>query len=531
MKYELFQENRHKILLAGGGVLVLALISLCIWGVIRWETAKNDRMVSSVLEQLSYTEDTAVQELEELQAMEDTRNLSMDTRGQLYRAMGEITYMTGDETLYNRYIAYAIYYLRQSGDEASCVYLINKYVGRLYANGCYSAAEELLQELGEKTKISALSLDQQAEYYLSYADITQQLGKDESDFFAKSQAAIALMPESSERGINQAKLDILTARKCINAGQFQQAEDLMSGYSADDDFGLGIHQVYVSCDFRIPYYEIMAKISLNRQDKEAVKHYTALYMEDCDNYQFRAMKLQLLHYLAQHDTAAFPEESSYAALEKAVSQENMEVLVKDYGQFLLTDINAATKEVTNIELEKAAVLRRISYFSFALLLCVILYCVALLVFTYMGKDGLTHLGSRRQYEKMRVRCEHRHIPHCLLIMDIDDFKKVNDNFGHVQGDTVLIDISAILRSYAGRGIFCFRYGGEELCMMLLHVPEARSREIAQEICRKVEETVSTPDMHITVSIGAAASKNGENIFLEADRHLYEAKRNGKNQVR
>lgn len=75
---------------------------------------------------------------------------------------------------------------------------------------------------------------------------------------------------------------------------------------------------------------------------------------------------------------------------------------------------------------------------------------------------------------MRNYCEKNHIPHCLILLDIDDFKHINNTFGHLKGDDVLRTICKVIKGYSGRGISCYRYGGDELCMMLLKVPESRA---------------------------------------------------------
>lgn len=116
------------------------------------------------------------------------------------------------------------------------------------------------------------------------------------------------------------------------------------------------------------------------------------------------------------------------------------------------------------------------------------------------------------------------------MLDIDDFKKVNDTYGHEEGDNVIRGISSIIRQYCGRGITAYRYGGEELCMMFLDIPERRARIIAEDIRKNVEESSFPANEKVTVSIGIGVSQRGENKFQEADQNLYQAKSAGKNQV-
>lgn len=531
MKNELLRENRNRILFAVIVALALSVMLLTLQARQVWMTSKNDWEIESEISQLAYTEEAANAEMKRLQPLTELAPVSDGTNGKLYQALAEISYMTGDETLYSQYVAYALHYLGEIGDDVSCVYLTNKFIGRLYANGSYPAAEEMLRGLSESTDISALPLTLQASYYLSCADIARMQQKDDSDFLALGRAAIRLLPDGGERRLNEAKADILTARGLIEHGAYDEAEALMSAYSETDDFGLGHDQVYVVCDFKIPFYEISAKLALHAQDADALELYVTRYMEYCEEYRFRAMELHLLQYVAANtpDADAQPK-NRYAAMQEQISQGNLTDMTDKYGQFLILDVGANMHDIAQMEEEQAAGHRRMLYAAIFVYAAVLLFCMANVLISYMNKDGLTRLGSRRQYERMRIHCERRRIPYCLLMLDIDDFKKINDHFGHERGDEALRAISGVLHSYSGRGIFSYRYGGEELCLMLLHVPEKRSREIAEEIRKTVEETIGGDGMHITVIIGVACSKNGENIFREADMKLYEAKESGKNRV-
>lgn len=102
----------------------------------------------------------------------------------------EISYILGDDMLYNHYISHALYYLNRVGDDASCAYLTNNYIGRLYANGCYKAAWNMLEIIGEDYNINSLSANMQARYYLCCADVAQMGEIPKDEYLAKAAAAI-----------------------------------------------------------------------------------------------------------------------------------------------------------------------------------------------------------------------------------------------------------------------------------------------------------------------------------------------------
>ncbi len=530
MKEELFAENRKTIIGAAVVLLTIAFILLALRLIIGQVMLKNGELIEEKLTGLTYTQEAAVEELEVLSGLTEVYPVTKEVSGKLYRALTEISYMHGDEMLYNRYMAYALYYLAESNDKISYAYLTNKYIGRLYANGCYEAANEMLDNLSDSFPISSLPFSLQVSYYLSRADIAFVRGENNEEYLQLARSAIELMPESGERLLSSAKADILSARGLLNSGKADEAESLMSRYSEDEDFGLGHDQVYV-CDFKIPFYELSAKLALIRHSYEEANDYLNCYMQYCDQYNFRAMKLSLIKYF-NDEASPEPKISAgeYHALEESVSESNLNDMTDKYGQFLLSDIFMNMEFISSVESGNTQAHRRAVNLMLLTFVLVVFFCVFKVLLSYLNKDGLTRLSNRREYEQMRIHCEKKHIPYCLLMMDIDNFKQINDRFGHERGDEVLRGIAAIIRSYSGRGIFSYRYGGEELCMMLLRVPEARSRAIAEEIRNRIEKDISREDMHVTVSIGLCCSENGENIFRQADIKLYDAKEKGKNMV-
>jgi diguanylate cyclase (GGDEF)-like protein len=124
------------------------------------------------------------------------------------------------------------------------------------------------------------------------------------------------------------------------------------------------------------------------------------------------------------------------------------------------------------------------------------------------------------------------------MVDIDFFKKVNDTFGHTEGDQVLCKVSSLLKTSVRKKDIVARYGGEEFILIL---PEARLEEsfvIAERIRRLVENTlfeVGKTEVNLTLSMGISnfpshRVKSKEELTEMADQALYDAKRGGRNRV-
>jgi diguanylate cyclase (GGDEF)-like protein len=132
------------------------------------------------------------------------------------------------------------------------------------------------------------------------------------------------------------------------------------------------------------------------------------------------------------------------------------------------------------------------------------------------------------------RYEH---PVGLIMLDIDDFKSVNDTYGHQQGDVVLKQVARVLRESSRDADSPARYGGEEMALILPHTDVPGAYAIAERV-RTAIEALRIPRLdgqgvlRITASLGVAASLDGDKdaLISNADGALYAAKRGGKNRT-
>ncbi|SFV69437.1 diguanylate cyclase (GGDEF domain) [hydrothermal vent metagenome] len=154
-------------------------------------------------------------------------------------------------------------------------------------------------------------------------------------------------------------------------------------------------------------------------------------------------------------------------------------------------------------------------------------------------DALTKVFNRRALDKYLLKVTKKglikHELH-LLMLDIDDFKSINDTYGHIAGDKILIFIANLLKNTLRDGDKVFRYGGEEFVIILNRITTVKCTEIAQRILKTIGTNTllyKNQSINVTVSIGATKYVNGdtaENLILRADRALYRSKKHGKNQL-
>jgi two-component system cell cycle response regulator len=156
-------------------------------------------------------------------------------------------------------------------------------------------------------------------------------------------------------------------------------------------------------------------------------------------------------------------------------------------------------------------------------------------------DALTGLANRRTFvadlNAAIEHCDRRGTSLCVLLLDVDHFKQVNDRFGHASGDAVLARIGAVLPQECRVYDAVARWGGEEFVVALPDTTLAQARDVAERIRVAVEQTVvHTPTGHpipLTISVGVAArqaTESKDSLLDRADRAMYAAKTAGRNRV-
>ena len=155
-------------------------------------------------------------------------------------------------------------------------------------------------------------------------------------------------------------------------------------------------------------------------------------------------------------------------------------------------------------------------------------------------DPLTGVFNRRTFIELAgrelARSRRDVAPLSLMILDLDHFKQVNDTYGHLVGDEVLVAFANLVKECARRGDLVVRYGGEEFCVLLPATPLAAALALAERIrAATAAAALASQPIKVTVSIGVTAYSGPIDATLElllarADEALYRAKHEGRNRV-
>jgi diguanylate cyclase (GGDEF)-like protein len=157
-----------------------------------------------------------------------------------------------------------------------------------------------------------------------------------------------------------------------------------------------------------------------------------------------------------------------------------------------------------------------------------------------SEDALTGLDNRRRFEKdlatAMARSQRDRTTGALLILDIDDFKRVNDSQGHPAGDRLIKEVAGVLRRRIRRSDNLARLGGDEFAVILPRCSRHEAQIAAEAIAREVREYRSDGGEPVTVSVGVAVfgddpRTSAATVFSEADTAMYAAKDEGRDGVR
>lgn len=154
------------------------------------------------------------------------------------------------------------------------------------------------------------------------------------------------------------------------------------------------------------------------------------------------------------------------------------------------------------------------------------------------KDTLTGLGNRRffddSFSKTVLLAERKQQPCALILLDLDNFKPVNDNHGHHAGDEVLLAVADAMRSTLRISDNLFRFGGDEFAVLLTAEDAYSAELVAHRLVKAIAQHHICEKFGVSASAGLAQLQQNENsklLFARADQALYQAKQSGKNAVR
>jgi diguanylate cyclase (GGDEF)-like protein len=144
------------------------------------------------------------------------------------------------------------------------------------------------------------------------------------------------------------------------------------------------------------------------------------------------------------------------------------------------------------------------------------------------EDSLTGIGNRAAFSDELDRWERTGASGAIALIDVDDFKQVNDTFGHLEGDRLLTELAALLRSAVRPADGVYRIGGDEFAVLLEGTTEGEARKVIERVERKTASALSPRGAGMSVGVAQVPAGQPVDFALrEADQRLYRTKRDRK----
>ena len=242
------------------------------------------------------------------------------------------------------------------------------------------------------------------------------------------------------------------------------------------------------------------------------------YSHISDTFEEKGDEEFLTHYIdGEHWISYLQREQNYKELKVAIKKDGVQRYFKPYAKEIMVDnktlhliiFDEITHELRKMEkLEEEA-----------------------------STDSLTKLFNRAKFNDVLLKgmalSDETETSLCLIFIDIDYFKNVNDKYGHDEGDNVLIGLSEVLLSSLRQSDFAARWGGEEFIVVMQSTKAEKAFEVADKLRIKFENNSFEISGKHTISCGVTEYISGEDkekLLKRVDEALYEAKENGRNQV-
>lgn len=304
---------------------------------------------------------------------------------------------------------------------------------------------------------------------------------------------------------------------------------------------VSLYDITRSMSQSLTFNEIFKMLSIFLKDNFIFKKSSLVILKEDDG----ALKVDRVYKVFKDDRSESDEDYNYNDIVKAFSKDKTEIYVQrdDGSTFAAMPLLSENKFVGILTIDN---LSRIDFDRFMIVAMqfalemkkVLLYET---VEASAITDSLTGLYTRRYFferlDEELQRSRHHGFKFSFLMIDIDDFKKCNDTYGHLVGDVVLKETAQIAKGSTREIDLIARYGGEEFSLILPETDRAGAMLVAQRIRKKIEENVFRAydeKLKITVSIGLAVypddSEEISDLVEKSDKALYAAKNSGKNIV-
>ncbi len=515
------------------------------------EKRTNHTKVQQLIDQdMTYESDALDEQLSLALDWIENRNLADGDKGKLCERVSLIYQLRGDEMSYYRYLGYALYYLSQSDEKD---YTVNIYLdlANFYLNNfSYESAQQMVGSAMNVEPFEEIENLQIKSYAYRIQGMLYTLrGEYEAaeERLNKSLEVLALSDTGVFEEAYAAMAEVWLARVYFETGRRGECGLIITKYEDSPLLTQDIFREIMLRDFIIPYEETKCLFIVSgiwdkfddvttvemERELDASSEFVEDFINICDENGYEKHELvTLLRIQNDYPTQKIElKEKMYDTLNRLYTRLLDQQNIK-YSDIIESQIMESMYEMSRYEASEKTDRSMISASIFVILGFMILLAFGLWIVINNSYDGLTQVLNRRQFDRNLETIRKKRREYGIVMMDIDNFKKVNDVYGHPMGDIVLQRLGMILAKEESPYVQAYRYGGEEFVLILKKESLGSALSIAQRIRTTMEHETwdFDPKKVITLSLGIACGSGDDDVVSMADEKLYISKNSGKNRV-
>ena len=548
----MLKNNLKKLLLVYIIIIAGILIcQLCYRAYTNFQINANHKKVEEILEhRLKFSWEEREAMLKDINALINSGKVSPEDMGRLYEKAGIIYMSSGETTTYYKYLGYALYYLKNSSETD---FTINVYLdlANFYINNYdYDSASSMIETARELRPFEEIENPQIRSYAYRIQGINSFLKYNYNDAETYLNESIRVLDEDGTESYKEeytAMSDVWLARIYEETGRLPKCKEKLDKWEDNYMFTTDIYRNIYLRDFIIPYYQakcyylcaenIKERNAPSSMDTEARAQAVIVFLRDfmqlCEENNYEKAELYtLLKVQKEYPTKnqEIQSELTYVCnrlYDTLFKQQNL-----TYSNVVGSIIDDANNELA---INNTNHLKQIQKIKICITIGAIFsFIIAFLILLLNSSrfDGLTKLLNRKSFDFELSRMKHSKQEYGIIMIDIDNFKTINDTYGHPEGDIVLWRLGQLITKETTADIKAYRYGGEEFVIMINSNVIAYLNAIAERLRNSMaqQEWDFAPDVKLTLSIGTAKGRGNDDVVKAADNNLYKAKTNGKNQV-
>ena len=494
----------------------------------------HERIDSYINSNLSYEEDSYDTYLSELNELLELPYITDYDKGHLYERIAQIYNFREDTLNFYHSLGNALYYLNKAEDKSIAVNIYED-IANYYLTDCnLKQAKLYVNKASEFCPLEDIQDPQVKSYSYRMEAIMKIYDGNLDDARQMIDISTSILSENSDAlwapsyiAIN----DMVYASIFYAEGNYDAAASLLDKNKDSEFFSSPIYADIITRDFVLPYYDIACKLAAQKGDEEKLILYLTEYRTASNKFGYTKKEQQILTEISEGGFNL--SESTNAEINNRILDNYkriVETQSNDYAALITEPLENGISEQAelNESLKEARHKRKLRFLEIVIVITILL--IIILIISHSLRDPLTGVGNRRKLNYSLFTGFRASKNVSFIMMDIDNFKKINDTYGHDKGNVVLKRLGTLLKVMQSSKNRSFRYGGEEFVMIVYDPDPSMALRIAQNIRRDFQWQQWDFMDGVTISLGVSTGRLSQATLVEADKNLYYSKNHGKNAV-